>query len=338
MPAPIASPSIRTEENFASPEVSSLSRLKQGLAEMAIQDWCVLGYHFLLTLALLLGDRAGNWQRASFESFLIFLWVGAALFLVRGRFLGPRAEGLLYRLTLVSTVEITYFMFRRLLPIINTRAFDEQLYELDLQLFGFEPAFALQNWISSALTEWFSFFYFGYFFLLAIHVLPLVFCSRDRLLQYEFTLGVLLTFIVGHLLYMVVPGFGPGVAMADQFTVDFPSGPWFDTMSQTVEKGGAQKDIFPSIHTAIPTFITLWSYRQRHRIPYRYSWPFVAVFSLNIILATMYLRWHYLIDVVIGFALGCSALWISIRLCRRDQARRQRLGLRPVWPDYPYFS
>ena len=304
---------------------------------MGVQDWLVLGYHTLLVLAVLFAERVAGWSRALGDvTVLWFIFVGTMV-LVRGRYLSARAEGILYRFVLIGTVETSYFMFRRVLPIVNSTALDNSLFHADLKLFGIEPAMAVQPYISPTLTEWFSFFYFGYFFLLSAHVLPIVFGSRDRAAQHEFTFGLLLTFCVGHSLYMMVPGFGPGVAMPEAFSAPLPRGPWFDTMLNTVEQGGAQKDIFPSIHTAVPTYLTLWSFRHRRRLPYRYTWPFVTFFSLNIILATMYLRWHYLIDVVAGFTLGTLALLLAIPVTRHELARRREGNIRPVWPDYPFF-
>lgn len=332
---PGTTPSATLEEEALPSQAQT--RWRQGLAEMGVQDWFVLAYHALLVLAVSGAAPHPDKARAFADVFALLLVFVATLVLVRGRFLGAKAEGLLYRFTLIGTVEMSYFMFRRVLPVVNPRALDLDLYHLDLQLFGLEPALAAQRFVTPALTEWFSFFYFGYFFLLSAHVLPIVFSSREKASQHEFTFGVLLTFCVGHLTYMLVPGFGPGVAMPEAFTVALPSGPWFDTMLRTVETGGAQKDIFPSIHTAVPTYLTLWSYRHKQRLPYRHTWPLVAFFSFNIILATMYLRWHYLIDVVAGFCLGSFALAVSVLVTRRETIRRAEGKLRPVWPDYPLF-
>ncbi|HSC87259.1 MAG TPA: phosphatase PAP2 family protein, partial [Polyangiaceae bacterium] len=274
---------------------------------MGTQDWMVLAYHTILVLGVLIAPRVTNWERALFDMSWIWLFLVTALVLVRGRLIGQRAEAILYRIVMLSTVEASYFCFRRVLPVINPGSLDPELQSLDLRLFGLEPALAVQPWVSGPLTEWFSFFYFGYFFVICAHIVPIVLFSRDRSAQHEFTFGVLLTFCVGHLIYTLVPGFGPGAAMASSFHTALPRGPWFDTVWNTVQTGGALKDIFPSIHTAVPTFITLWSFRHRTKLPYRYTWPCVAFVAANVVLATMYLRWHYLIDVVAGFTLGTLA-------------------------------
>lgn len=311
-------------------EESTLRRL---LRECAPQDWLVFGYLIALNGAVLQADpghaRTAELERVS--ALLVFLL--ATIVLVRGGLVRHRLFApLLYRLAIYGTVQFSYFLFQKLLPIINPRALDLELYRLDHVLFGFEPAMALDRVVTSFTTEWFAFFYFGYFFLLALHVIPLLlFSTRERLLS-EFSLGMLIVFCVGHIGYMLVPGFGPHRAMAHAFAHELPSGAWLDLVRSTVASNGAQKDIFPSLHTAAPTFILLFSFRHRARIPFRYTWPIVGFVTTNIVIATMFLRWHYFIDVVAGLLLAWLGITFAVLLTKREQQRRAELALSPSWP------
>jgi membrane-associated phospholipid phosphatase len=190
----------------------------------------------------------------------------------------------------------------------------------------------MDRWVSDLTTEWFAFFYYSYFLMLTLHVLPILFGSRSQRLLGEFTLGMLLVFCVGHVGYMLVPGYGPYWALTEQFQRPLPSGLWADLVMATVASGGSQLDIFPSLHTAAPAFIALYSFRHRHLVPYRYSFALVAFFAVNIILATMFLRYHYVIDVLAGLVLAWAASVLSVRLTDRELARRALAGLSPNWP------
>jgi hypothetical protein len=247
---------------------------------------------------------------------------------------GPFAAAFWYRIGVAGTVMASYFLLKGLLPIVNTETVDQTLYELDLALFGFEPAMALEAWVTPVTTEWFSFFYFSYFLLLSLHIWPVLILCRQQQLMGEFCLGMLGMFCVGHVLYMLVPGYGPVTAFANEFAAPLPSGLWFDMVNGTVSAAGAQMDIFPSIHTAIPTFLTLVSYRHRNKLPFRYTWPVLAFFSANIIIATMFLRWHYVIDVVAGLVLGGASLWGSRWVTHYELARRKREHLTANWPRF----
>jgi membrane-associated phospholipid phosphatase len=122
--------------------------------------------------------------------------------------------------------------------------------------------------------------------------------------------------------------------MASSFAHPFPAGLWHDLVVSAVKSGGAQMDIFPSLHTAAPTVVALFSFRNRKELPFRYTWPLVAFCTLNIIIATMFLRWHYLIDVVAGLVLATTAVLLSRPITRWELARRERLGYGALWPEF----
>jgi membrane-associated phospholipid phosphatase len=309
--------------------------LRRIARELAVQDWLVFAYLIALNVACLQAP-AGSMRTHCLERvFGLLMFLVTTLVVVRGGLLRHSFWApLMYRLALYGTVQLSYFFFHDLLPIVNAGSLDWELYRLDLALFGFEPAMALDTIVGPLTTEWFAFFYFGYFFLLALHVIPILMFSKHARLLAEFALGMLFVFCIGHTVYMLVPGYGPYKAMADQFENAFPRGMWLDMVMATVNAGGAQKDIFPSLHTAAPTFIALFSFRHRDKLPFRYTWAPAAFFAVNIIVATMFLRWHYIIDVIAGMTLATGALLGAVRIVRWDAARRRAGSLSPSWPMF----
>jgi hypothetical protein len=322
-----------TRTASVAPAEGALARFRRNLAP---QDYVVFSYLCFLNVAVL-SSPAGAARTHCLSNVLGLLALHVAtLVAIRSKWLTqPIAAGLLYRVVTYGCVQITYFMFADLLPLVNPRALDHKLYQLDLTLFGVEPAVYFDRFVTDATTEWFAFFYFGYFFLLAIHVLPILFASRNARMMSEFAMGMIIMFCIGHTLYVLVPGYGPYKAMPQVFEHPLSSGIWWNTTRTLVAKSGAQKDIFPSLHTAAPTFLLLFSFHRRAELPFRYSWPFVAFFAANIVIATMFLRWHYVIDVVFGLLLAVTAHTLAVRLTERDTARRDALGLGPSWPQWP---
>lgn len=329
-----ASPSAaQPSERHAAPAVSG-----GFLAELAVHDWMVVAYVVGLVVAVLQGERGPTFAHTLERVLILFGTALVGVSAARSRLLRDGwLKAVLYRVALYGPVQLSYFLFRDLLPGVNPGSLDAELHALDLSLFGVEPAMALDSSVTPHTTEWFAFFYFGYFFVIAVHVVPILFFSKNQRTLAEFAFGMLMLFCVGHTVYMLVPGFGPYRAMAEQFATPFPHGLWLDLVMDTVHSGGAQKDIFPSLHTAAPAFITLFSFRHRARLPYRYTWPLSAFFTANIMIATMFLRWHYLIDVVAGLILATAAALligpvIDWELRRRAEGRRTRLwpSLRPA--------
>jgi hypothetical protein len=301
--------------------------------ELAIHDWIVLIYLTILTLAVSMANDPYARTRCLGHVAPMLAFCVAVLALVRGgllkdNFIAPLA----YRLAVYGTVQISYFELRELLPVVNPNSLDKALSAIDEQVLHFAPSLYMDRFVTPTTTEWFAFFYFGYFALLASHVLPMVFFSRRSDLVAPFALGMIFVYATAHTLYMVVPGYGPVRFLADRYQHELPPGVWLNAVLNAVQSGGAQKDIFPSLHTAGPVFLSLFSYHHRDKLPFKYTWPFVSFFSANIVIATMFLRWHYLIDVLAGLTLSVTGFYVSAWASRREVQFRELNGLQPVWP------
>jgi PAP2 superfamily len=316
------------------------SRSKEGwarrtLREAAVHDFVVFAFLLILSGAVLATRSSAERSACIVRTASLMLAFLTAIVLVRGRVLRRSwVAALVYRLGIYGPVQISYFFLKHVLPLVNSTTVDQKLYDFDLSVFKFEPAMAWDRFVNPATTEWFSFFYFGYFLLMAAHVVPLLFFGRRKQLVGEFTFAMLILFSIGHTLYMVVPGYGPYRAMADAFQHPFPQGTWHELVMNAVRSGGAQIDILPSLHTGAPTLLALFSYRNRDKLPFRYTWPVVTFCTANIIIATMFLRWHYLIDVVVGFSLAVFAVLVSRPVVHWEIARRARENLGDLWPEF----
>jgi len=297
----------------------------------------MVGYLFTLLVALMLGrgpNRSTCLVRVSAD-------LGAFLFvvaLVRGQLLrwGGATASLVYRTAVIGTLLSSFFQLREILPAVSPWTDDARIYAFDVRIFGFEPSVALDRYVSPQTTEWFAFFYFLYFLILSVHVLPMVYWQRDTQLLARFSTGVLLIFCTAHVAYMIVPGFGPYWYLKGTFQHDLEGGTYWRLVREAVEAGGAQKDIFPSLHTAVPTFFAIFSFRHRKLVPFKYWWPVIAFLATQIIIATMFLRWHYLIDVIAGVALATAGSLLGQRIADWEHAKRARLGLQPVWTPLMY--
>jgi hypothetical protein len=309
------------------------------LRNLAPQDLYIGGYFVLIMFALALGtgpDRP-HCMRLVLVDVACFT---AGLALTRGSILRPCsfANTMLYRLTVWLAVFLSYFQLREILPAVSERAIDADIFAFDLRWFHVEPSLAWDRFVTPVTTEWFAFFYFGYFFLLATHVFGVMLLTRNMFRIAHFAMGIFIVFCTGHLIYMLVPGYGPYRFLADRFEHAHTGGLFWSWVTATVHAGGAQKDIFPSLHTAAPTYFALYSYRHRAVAPFKYTWGIVAFCASQIILATMFLRWHYLVDIFAGITLAIVAVTLSEWLVVRDTARREKLrhalGTDAVQPNF----
>jgi hypothetical protein len=311
----------------------------RALSRFAAQDWMVASYLMFLTVAVLIGsgprrptavvmvlaDSAIFWacMLIARSDVLRTVWQG------RLRIVGE----LLYRVALIGGVIATFLQLHYILPTASHLALDAQIYRLDLAVFGVEPSVAWDRFVMPATTEWFSFFYYSYFFILCLFVVPMALFERRARITSELSFGLLFVVCVGHTLYVLVPGRGPYLHLEGHFQHALTGGFWWPLVARTVRSvdGALRTDIFPSLHTACPTFLTLFAFRNRAHAPYRYVWPVAALFTSQIILATMFLRWHYLADICAGLTLATVAFLLSSRVVRAEARDRVARSLGPVW-------
>ena len=60
----------------------------------------------------------------------------------------------------------------------------------------------------------------------------------------------------------------------------------------------------------------------------------VGFFVVNIIVATMFLRWHWLVDVLVGLGLAILSQVLSVKVTDHELSRRARERLMPTWPEF----
>src|SRR5262249_55271134 len=102
--------------------------------------------------------------------------------------------------------------------------------------------------------------------------------------------------------YIVVPATGPRFLTEIVSSQTKPlAGVWlFETVRATLDRAERlTPDCFPSGHTEI-TLLVLYYSRRFHRPTFFFLLPLGA----GVILSTVYLRYHYVVDVVAGAALA----------------------------------
>jgi len=176
---------------------------------------------------------------------------------------------------------------------------DQALITLDQRLFGFQASLVLQRIISPGLTAWMAFAYFFH-----IINIPLVACFlylwRDRARFREMMSGLMVVSFFGLLGYLLVPAIGPMYTLRSQYTVPLHQSLWvFNREVDFMDFARIRRDVFPSLHVAISFVVWLYAYRNSKKLFWILS-PLI----LSLWLSTLYLRYHYLIDIVAGLILA----------------------------------
>jgi len=302
-----------------------------GLAahNLTFQDVFALCFHLYMLARISIAPESHDQVMGQRFGLMLLTVSASTVLLVRGEILKPsRFRGALYRLGIVSPMVISYFQMRFVLAGIRPRLMDMQLWRIDEMLFGVTPAEWMTQFNTPAVVEWFAFFYYSYFWLMVLVIVPTLFFDKLERTR-ELMVGAVLVAGCGHILYTLVPGAGPHATIA--FAEPVAGGFFWDQILATVDAGGALLDIFPSLHTAYPTLFALHVFAHRNHKPFKYLWPVVAIFAFHMVVATMLLRWHWGVDVLAGFALAIFARRVGVLVAQRESQRGITDDRQPVW-------
>jgi membrane-associated phospholipid phosphatase len=212
----------------------------------------------------------------------------------------------------VLLIPITYKELGYLIPRIHPRDFDTALAAIDYRLLGVHPTIWLERFTWPVLTEVLQLTYSTYYFLPII--LGAVLWRRRTLEFYFWVFVIVLGFYVSYVGYISVPAIGPRflteIAQAQTMPL---TGVWlFATVRETLDRAeGITRDCFPSGHTELTLLVLYYSRLFDRRV---FWWLFPI--GTGVIISTVYLRYHYLIDVLAGAVVAIVIIVIAKPLYR----------------------
>lgn len=260
-------------------------------------DFLILGY-------LLAGGAlvAAFFQRVPYSALVLTLHASGALLVVLAVKAHPDPQAAGRKLQAVFRywyplpyVAVCYKEMAILIPAIRGIDRDAEMARLDRALWGVDPTVWLERLQSPALTEFLQIVYF-----LFIPVVLLVACWLWRQQRYAafryYAFLIALGFLVSYVGYFLVPVRGPRFFLAHLQHTELSGLGLFQPLHNLLDRlESAHYDCFPSGHTEL-TLLAWWSSR---RISAR-LFAALSAHSVCIILATIYLRYHYTVDVLAG--------------------------------------
>jgi membrane-associated phospholipid phosphatase len=214
-----------------------------------------------------------------------------------------------------------YFYHRQAGVLIDELAlptYERALSAADHWLFGDDLSLIFQGVYSPALTELIQWAYSLFYVMLL--GLPIALLAQRRVAEAREVLGtVALAHIVLVAVNMLVPARWPVLlyqdpALADLIVYPFAmEGLWATDWLRASIAGGTRMlwDSMPSGHTCMTILLVLMTRRMLPRL----LWGLVPL-SAGLIFGTVYLRYHYGVDVLAGAALALALNVASPRLQR----------------------
>jgi len=196
-------------------------------------------------------------------------------------------------------VPLNFMELHYLVHTVRPQDMDALLIKIDYFLFGVHPTVWLERITFPALTEYLQIIYSTFYFIPLVLALLLYF--KNRMEEFDFfALIIVYGFYLSYILYFAVPAIGPRFTLAHLQSEPLRGLFFTELIRHTLNTlENIQRDCFPSGHTAM-TFLTMFYARRFHK-KYFYI---LLVIGTSLIFSTVYLRYHYVIDVIGGLAMA----------------------------------
>ena len=297
----------------------------------------------VLSFVLLLAttEIIGGFASPPVLTFGIILFAAISLFVVP--IIARRYQRLpmriLYVVYILPLLFLLYPIAQKIAIGLHDRIFDSTLIAIDQFMFGgINPT----QWIfahihlSELIVELLEYTYFAHY-LYPIILITELFVRQDyvRLRDYRFAMiyGVILSFILN----MAIPAIGPRFTLHEFSALgkELP-GVWIlDTLRDQLNTGegitavmtskeaalSVLRDAFPSGHTMLTVMTLIFAFRYKATV----RW-FLLPLGLSLIISTVLLRYHYVIDVIAGIAFAIFAVKTAPALWRFFGRRKDENG------------
>jgi membrane-associated phospholipid phosphatase len=178
---------------------------------------------------------------------------------------------------------------------------DDLLSSWEESIFRTQPSLAFAAFFSSDLMA--ELMYFGYFsYYLLVFGIPLyIFFIVDKYLGEKYVFVIITSFIIYYLVFIVFPVAGPQYYYSSRLLV-LPAGYFFGPFIRLIQYyGEAPTAAFPSSHVSICIMLLWICFRHVKKLLI-----FTLPISVLLLFSTVYIRAHYVIDVIGG--LICTPL------------------------------
>ncbi len=241
---------------------------------------------------------------------------------VRERWNAPRV-----RLVLIGMGSwyLAYVGFRNLksyVPFVRPHMLDDDLLRLDRDLaLGHDPATLLHDLLGTGFAaHLMSLTYVAWIVFLTLSLVIALFWTSNIATACWYVTAVAVNWVLGVAIYYLVPSTGPIYARPELFA-DLPetqvthiARSWLvDRTDMLADPFGTDAlqtiAAFASLHVSVMVTASLVAMMIGLR-PLWIQWGLWVFLLLNV-LATVYLGWHYLLDVFGGVAIGVVAVWTA---------------------------
>jgi membrane-associated phospholipid phosphatase len=206
-----------------------------------------------------------------------------------------------------------------LMIYLSPHLYDYYLIKIDRMIFGSDPTNMSQYFSNPIITELLQIIYGVFYLMPIIFAMELYLWHRYEELKYAMFV-VFVGFYLSFLGYLLVPAIGPRFTIHSFNSIDteLPGLFFAKLLRQLIDFGEsipaghpapelfAQRDAFPSGHTIMIVLIAYLSHKMRSNTFY-----FYLPYAILMIFSTVYLRYHYVADLLGAIPFILITIWIA---------------------------
>lgn len=189
---------------------------------------------------------------------------------------------------------------------VNPEDIDPVLIKLDYMIFGSHPTVVLERIMNPILTDLLQLAYSTYY-IIPVSFGVLLFVKHQRKALNKSVFMILLCFYLSYLGYILFPALGPRFYLNSVQTATLKGFLIAEPIQNLLNRlEGIKRDAFPSGHTAVTVIVLYLAYRFERR----FFWVCLPIVAA-LIFATVYCRYHYVVDVIAGLLLTLLTIYLG---------------------------
>ena len=216
----------------------------------------------------------------------------------------------LYEFLPIFIIPVIFDSLGDLIPSIWQRFLDDILIHIDHGLFGVHPTVWMERFIQPVLTDFLQLAYASYYFIPISLGIVLAVRKKEKNFD-EAVFGIVLCFYLSYIGYLLFPAIGPRFTLNHLQTTGFQASPMALAIQNALNRlENTKTDAFPSGHTAVALMTLYYAWKARENVLFWVLFPVVSA----LVISTVYLRYHYVIDVIAGILLNAFTIYLAPRI------------------------
>ena len=214
---------------------------------------------------------------------------------------------------------IIFSAFQEYIHKLNPTDYDSLLLKADLSVFGFDITRVLEPLVNKPLTELLTLSYFSYYVLPTLTFVLLYFAKdpASLLKARNYLLAIIIGWYGALVFYLALPAAGPDIAFPEHYTVPLTglsplTNMYLENLGKYLRESFV-RNTFPSMHFGIILITNYFAFRFKRKYFLFCTLPLGTLLAI----ATVYLRQHYLIDLVGSLPVAALSIYLANRIIRK---------------------